>query len=818
MNGLDTKQHIEGIFTKYDSSPELVLDSLTGAIETLQKVFPRRGHFLMEFIQNADDAESQSIRIEITQNIVKIMNDGFPFSKEDVESICKIGRSSKMAEDYIGYLGVGFKSVFLISECPQIYSGNYQFKFDKNHWPSPKHTPWQVIPIWIDESDVSIPFGKYKTIFILPIGKEIDREMAEKIKEETTPVHLSNRVLLFLRNLKEIEIYDQNRNTRRKIVKSENVSLSQEYEIYTLEEYENDVLKQQDHWLLFRSLCDVPDEVKRDPITKDWEREWVKRREVLIALELDEENNLQETVGTAHIGVFSFLPLKEVPSGLKFLVQADFLTAPGREVILREALWNKWLAKEIFNLIVQKCIPALLNDEKWRTRFTDILWPGEWGHPIFDEYIKGPLRNYLESNPVLITTDGSPISVREAVSLEPNVRKLLSESDLKMLFPDKKILHPDSKVPWDLESKITKGPAFNAAAGLSDKMLELLKLKAEQGDLEFFKQFYKELSSYAESTIQRSPLKNQDIILTDKKELVDSTKVYVKLEDVIVPPEIESNFKIVHPEILKDYSVSEFLVKLHVQKLTNEHVQNILKEEEFFKISKNWKDLSDEDKIHKLKLCKELWEKHQIDSRDLGFLTLKSKSGKWLSPSELLFSKEYNPGHEIESIVEKGLLDLPIEFTDAEFIESKKEIESWREFFKVLGVDGKLEKEKSQIVERIGILTALRFEREHGREPRELGESEKFLGYDIESRSSSEERYIEVKGSHESDPSIFLTPREFKALQDKWDKYFVYVVKDVFRKPLLRTNKGNKLLGITDINVIINFNKWWIISGEEFQP
>jgi len=80
-------------------------------------------------------------------------------------------------------------------------------------------------------------------------------------------------------------------------------------------------LKNQDNWLIFRSVCEVPERVKGDYVTKEWDREKVKHREVLAAFKLDEGNNLiKEEKGTAHIGVFSFLPLKELKSGLNFLI------------------------------------------------------------------------------------------------------------------------------------------------------------------------------------------------------------------------------------------------------------------------------------------------------------------------------------------------------------------------------------------------------------------------------------------------------------------------------------------------------------------
>jgi hypothetical protein len=65
------REFIEDIKSRYLRSDEDVLDSLMGAIDRLQKAFPRYGSFLMEFIQNADDAKSQSLKIEIVENTIK---------------------------------------------------------------------------------------------------------------------------------------------------------------------------------------------------------------------------------------------------------------------------------------------------------------------------------------------------------------------------------------------------------------------------------------------------------------------------------------------------------------------------------------------------------------------------------------------------------------------------------------------------------------------------------------------------------------------------------------------------------------------------
>jgi len=76
---------------------------------------------------------------------------------------------------------------------------------------------------------------------------------------------------------------------------------------------------------------------------------------------------------------------------------------------------------------------------------------------------------------------------------------------------------------------------------------------------------------------------------------------------------------------------------------------------------------------------------------DHKFLTLKSKTGEWVSPEELIFPKKYEPEHNLEIIKEKRLLDTPLKFLSEESIEGENEtkIKEWAKFFKEFGVDKK---------------------------------------------------------------------------------------------------------------------------------
>jgi len=213
-------------------------------------------------------------------------------------------------------------------------------------------------------------------------------------------------------------------------------------------------------------------------------------------------------------------------------------------------------------------------------------------------------------------------------------------------------------------------------------------------------------------------------------------------------------------------------------------------------------------------------------------LTLKTKSGKWIKPEEIIFSKEYSPDHKIEELVEKRLLDLPVEFLSNVFVQDidDKEISERRKFFKELGIDKKLQDRnfRRNIISRIGINVAKKFEKSKGRTAHELTRSVEIDGYDIIPLEGSEEgfglvqsqeRYIEVKSSAKINPDIFLTSKQFSTLQEKREKYFVYIIRDALRNPTLHVTRGDKLIKIPDIKTIIPFNKWWEnAKEEEFQP
>ena len=817
------KEYIESIYNRYKNSDELVLSSLSGAINRLQKAFPKRGHFLMEFIQNADDCDAESLKIVINEKEAKVYNSGKPFSEKDVKSICQVGKSSKTPEDYIGYLGVGFKSVFLISEEPHIFSGEFKFKFDKKIHENPQDIPWQVMPIW----DETVPQGTevhwWKTSFYLPFSYG-DKNNIEKIRNEIETESINSRLLLFLKNLRQIEILNQFSNIKRALRKSSIIESTSDYEIYELTEEKNKE-ETTSKWLLFRKQYDVPEEVKLDNMTIEWERQHVKKREVIVAFRLDNNGSLiEEEKGAAHIGVFSFLPMKEEIEGLKFLVQGDFLTAPGRETLSRKALWNEWLCSEISKLITNKCIPIFLNNVKWRMNFTTILYSENIQDHFFDVNLKKKLVDFIDNQEVLISEEGSKLKIKDAIKIGVEVREFIDESIFNSVLKGKKVLHKDCDAS---KLNIQEGPKDIIDLIENREYIKILEQKAKLKDIKWFKRFYRKLALKCKNNPEVSDdIRNEEFILTESYSLSNTDRVLLPTREI--PEEFKHNFTLLNQELLNDEEIFNFFKFIGVGEVTDKHIRELMDEKQIPKIANEWETYSDAEKIEKLQFIFDMWNQHKVEVKNLSFLTLKTRKGSWEKPETIKLGNEFNAAFNIEKVLlfihkkiescspdiqliikDKLNNDLTFDFLSESIVPEPKN-SVWLKFLEELGVNRLLDKENRFIVNRLSVIYVLIYENQNGRKTRELTESEK-RGYDIESRNESILHKIEVKGSEKSDPNLFLPAHEFEVLvstsENDNELYYVYIVGNVYDTPKIYRLKGEDIKQ-ADTGINLESYKW----------
>jgi hypothetical protein len=166
--------------------------------------------YIYELLQNAEDIGAKEFKVYISRKRAKIIHDAKKlFEKDDVRNAC-YAVSKKDPNKTIGYLGVGFRSVFTVTDNPEIYSGKYIFRFDKEECLRQfgDDSLFYFYPHWIEQPTERIE--QQKTTFILPFRSEefFDESLGQLEK-------LDAQSLLFLRNIRKIEVNNEEENATR---------------------------------------------------------------------------------------------------------------------------------------------------------------------------------------------------------------------------------------------------------------------------------------------------------------------------------------------------------------------------------------------------------------------------------------------------------------------------------------------------------------------------------------------------------------------------------------------------------------------------
>ncbi len=337
------KSIVESIYNekaKNDSNSRDLANSLNILSKT---VFGDVNRFVFELLQNADDSSingyGNNVEFRLYDNYLLFSHTGKHFDQNDVHGISRVGsRDSSKNEDNekTGYKGIGFKSVFGSSDCVQIVSDKFRFKFDKNYhaWGAEFNTyPWQVIPIWHE----AIPNELEGRIDSEKVNTIINIENKELIYSEILNVFDDCQIILFLRHISTISFYRDD-NLVFNIHKEQTPKAS----IYNL--IYNGSIKST--WYLSDFILTIPEDVKQS-ISKLSEDECpvklktATKTKLSLASLIDDKGiaKLQDTI------LYSYLPTK-VELGFPYLVNGDFLLNAERTQLLNNG-WNEYLVGAI---------------------------------------------------------------------------------------------------------------------------------------------------------------------------------------------------------------------------------------------------------------------------------------------------------------------------------------------------------------------------------------------------------------------------------------------------------------------------------------
>lgn len=375
-------------------------------------LYDDRTHFIFELLQNAEDALGRrgewrgSRKVAFTLNSTRLMLSHFgkPFDEADVRSVCDIAESTKN-ESSIGRFGLGFKSVYTVTDLPEIHSGDEDFAIE--NYVFPKRLPRSARAA--DETQI-----------ILPLKPE-DASAASDITAGFR--HLGPGALLFLRHIDEIN-WSVEGGASGFYLRNTPESLGPNVHRITVIGQESGQPEVDQNWLVFH----------RDVFSAAGHK--VGRVEIAFSLVAVKDAPGRWAVQPlAKSPLVVFFPTV-VESHLGFLVQGPYRTTPSRDNIPPGDPWNQHLVKETSSLLVEamrwmrdnamldvaalRCLP--LDREKFPkgSRFA----------PMFDA-----VRQAFQDEALLPTFEGGHVTAQQAkLARTQELRELFSLEQVAALF------------------------------------------------------------------------------------------------------------------------------------------------------------------------------------------------------------------------------------------------------------------------------------------------------------------------------------------------------------------------------------------------
>lgn len=437
------------------------LDANDGDInlQIFEDFYPEQAHFIYELLQNAEDAGATEVAFELAENACYFEHNGTRhFDEKDIRAITGISNSTKKDNpDKIGKFGVGFKSVFVYTKTPVVYSRDFCFEILK-----------QVLP-----REISPKLGlREKTRFEFPFNNP-KKDVAEAFTEVKYGLEqISETTLLFLNNLRYISW---------KIGDVHGAILREEHDEVHIE-----VLKLVDgnkalssHWLRFAAPVENINQFSAPA-------DGLERQKVAVAFEL---NFLGDTttydatkpfakqlkISPAGKGKVSvFFPAEKETSGLRFHLHGPFIPELSRASI-KNSPENAKLLEQVAKVAADS-LHAIKEMGLLTGEFLAVL-------PHHDDPLSAPYKVIRDK--IIHEMNTEALVPSYAGGFAPAVRMLQARASLKAIFSDDDLsfLTGRGDAPtWAIGAslKSTNQDKFLASLGINSWQEEDLKSFLEE--------------------------------------------------------------------------------------------------------------------------------------------------------------------------------------------------------------------------------------------------------------------------------------------------------------------------------------------------
>lgn len=490
----DVRAHIEDNKKFKDDASRLASDLHT-----------EKPHFILELIQNAEDNDyDENVKptvkfINLGDKLI-LQNNEKGFNEKNVWALCGIGETTKQNKKvgYIGEKGIGFKSVFMVTNEPYVYSNDFQFKFNYDE----KNPISIIIPHWVD--DIPHFVDSNQTNIVLLLKNEVKDELIKFT--EIDPC-----LLLFLRKLKYIEVEDKIQNKSGVIERHD--SEGKVKIVHPMGE---------DYWRIVKS----PEPLKVPTHVKEERRKDITETEIVLAFPLKPDGSTETSTEQK---VFVYLPVRSY--GFKFIIQADFLMPPSREDIHKDESdksWNKWLRDNIASIFL-RAVEEFKLDEKFKKTYYNYIPLTNEVTDIFFSPVVEQIQNNLREAKCILTESKNWLKPGEVFRADNDIRALIPNDDLKRFF-DKEYISSDIKA----NNQILDALGVHEF-GFSHLVQCLQKEKwLEKQSDEWFTRLYAYLNSQKLKEEQMQALKNLKLVRLENNELasISEENIFFPLDKI----------------------------------------------------------------------------------------------------------------------------------------------------------------------------------------------------------------------------------------------------------------------------------------------
>ena len=350
-------------------------------------------HFLFELMQNAEDEGATQAELVIRDAAIVFEHDGGPFTPDDVDGITGIGNTTKLGEaNKIGCFGIGFKSVYIVTERPEVHTriDGAPFAFAIRDLVVPTRIPFQGRDGW--------------TRFVLPL-RAVASDVSGRLRDALRDA--GPRSMLFLDRLKSLCWTDG--------------TVRERYAVEDRVEGERVLRREDVHGTAGVERYFV---FSRAVITEDSGEHTVK-----VALRQNTEGEIVRTETGTKLAVFFET---EEQTGLYFHVHGPFRLTDNRANIKRGDTWNEHLVDEIGLLLVES-LPGIRDAGLLKRSFLEVLPNGNDALAAPWSRLSPPLVTAFKTQALAPAQFGGHLSASKLMRGPADMRDLLADEGLQRL-------------------------------------------------------------------------------------------------------------------------------------------------------------------------------------------------------------------------------------------------------------------------------------------------------------------------------------------------------------------------------------------------